>query len=45
MELWAEFLNTKTQNGIPFVRERTVFDHKRKNGALTIFKTYTTGDQ
>ena len=24
MELWAEFLNTKTQNGIPFVRERTV---------------------
>ena len=24
MELWAEFLNTKTQNGIPVVRERTV---------------------
>ena len=24
MELWAKFLNTRTQNGIPFVRERTV---------------------
>ena len=31
----AEFLNTKTQNGIPFVRERTVpaYNYNQVNGS------------